>query len=1113
MPALYNGQPVVGATLTVYRNRTTTLVPLFQDAGLSISALNPQTSNAQGQWQAQSEFLWASSGSVCTVVVQFPASAGGAVYRFDDVMPFGIAGGGILPPAPYLIESCADVRALSSVVVAAHLVCSRNWRTGDGGGSFVLDTSDTVTLDDGGMVLVDVVGRRWKRQWDRREVFADWWDVTPDGLLVNLPTMQAVAAFAGARGVEIALSARRYRFDANAGSLLLENTGFVGSSILDGAGYGTPQTDRGSVIEVVGTAGSPFQFRRGLVLKNLQIFYPDQSPGASVPTVYPYTFDQNVTVGPVQFVLVERVSVLNAYQFMLFDPPDGGIGHVIIRDSFIFALRNAFRITINAERITCSNTTFTPGIWTDAAPGSPTAAVVGGPFDFHRENGDVFEVQRSDGVHFDNVLFFGCRTAFKGTGDIVLLCIWTGVAFDQTQYMIHMTPGSLLAESVITSSTGLAFSSFEPELTGTGIWLEDMVGRTSLTVTGGYFGRTKKSHIAITGPNVTGTVVLNGLTLTGGADGETGSTDETGGPYAPGVHAGLWVDAPQLDLQVAALNVTGRGNLHYDAIRIIRANSLTVTGLVARECRRAVKVFNALSVQVTGSRSIGTVGLQSVELGLVPGPREVAGNLWDKIALDGDAPVQAAHFGVRAGQAAAINTAGLRAAILAAEAAASRTLLLPPGTIQFDGPLRQKGSISVVGFGRGGLDDVAQAAGTTLDYVGPRAAVGIDIRPDTGATAPAIRGGGWRGVALQTSTVTLDRGFSVRSVANTSFEVLVRNIDDIGFYAGVVPAPLGEARDCVVNTFDVIGDQLGGEVTPGGGVVGCGRTLVLDGDGTANTCNNIVRLHATHRINPAMELINADSNDIQYLRLFRGEPQGPGPYGVIHRGGSTLELRSRANSYTGLCEPSWGALFFEGTGPGVAFPTVKNRVLGFNNENPPFLTDAIVVGAGAEVEIVNNEGQRRHGGFVFGPTSAESWDIRRLATSQTLLRVLGSATGNTGLIVNGAVPDLLELQAASSMPDASLSVITKGAAGSFRIVNETPGPSYTTVFEVGTIRTVSARPVALPSYTRASAPSAVTMGFGAMIMVADAVAPAYYGPAWSDGTAGGWVKLTSAGYL
>jgi hypothetical protein len=83
-PLMKDGNAVSGGLLRIYANGTTTLETIFQDKNLSVSALNPQTSDAQGRFYAQSTALWADAAKLYTISILFPT---GETLVFNNIRP------------------------------------------------------------------------------------------------------------------------------------------------------------------------------------------------------------------------------------------------------------------------------------------------------------------------------------------------------------------------------------------------------------------------------------------------------------------------------------------------------------------------------------------------------------------------------------------------------------------------------------------------------------------------------------------------------------------------------------------------------------------------------------------------------------------------------------------------------------------------------------------------------------------------------------------------------------------------------------------------------------------------------------------------------------------
>lgn len=88
-----------------------------------------------------------------------PPPGGGAVSSVD-----GRAGAVTLDDLyPPVLASIAALRAITTTTATVVAVLGYNAGSGEGGGLFRLDSADTTTVDDSGLVIVDASGNRWKR--------------------------------------------------------------------------------------------------------------------------------------------------------------------------------------------------------------------------------------------------------------------------------------------------------------------------------------------------------------------------------------------------------------------------------------------------------------------------------------------------------------------------------------------------------------------------------------------------------------------------------------------------------------------------------------------------------------------------------------------------------------------------------------------------------------------------------------------------------------------------------------------------------------------------------------------------------------------------------------
>ncbi|MEP4754387.1 MAG: right-handed parallel beta-helix repeat-containing protein, partial [Nitratireductor sp.] len=107
---------------------------------------------------------------------------------------------GTIPPLTFL--SVASLRAFNNETVATAVdVIGWHSATRVGGGRFALDASDGATADDGGTVIVDAAGRRWKRRFPLPSTYeVAWFGARMNGADDDTDACQAAIAACGAAG-------------------------------------------------------------------------------------------------------------------------------------------------------------------------------------------------------------------------------------------------------------------------------------------------------------------------------------------------------------------------------------------------------------------------------------------------------------------------------------------------------------------------------------------------------------------------------------------------------------------------------------------------------------------------------------------------------------------------------------------------------------------------------------------------------------------------------------------------------------------------------------------------------------------------------------------------
>ena len=160
-----SGNAVSGASVAYYRAGTSTPTQIFADVAARASLGTSLTSDSSGFFAVH--YLDDPQDYKAVVTVN-------SVSRVYDWIQEGATSGSASDAEPFILASISALRSRSwggNVPTLVQVV--NNWRAGDGGGIFYLDSADTSSADNGGTIVVDGLGNRWKRQ-AQRDVLVTW---------------------------------------------------------------------------------------------------------------------------------------------------------------------------------------------------------------------------------------------------------------------------------------------------------------------------------------------------------------------------------------------------------------------------------------------------------------------------------------------------------------------------------------------------------------------------------------------------------------------------------------------------------------------------------------------------------------------------------------------------------------------------------------------------------------------------------------------------------------------------------------------------------------------------------------------------------------------------
>lgn len=239
---------------------------------IGLPNLDPQTHPAQVYWDAE---LTMAAPQPIRTMAGYPSRTGTPTRLYVDgdysirvldkngALVYSSQSAGFSITASTQLADYAELRAYvgdsNSVQITGQIGLAKPAGIA---GRFVYDPADTTTPDDGGRVIVDVSGRRWKRD-TKGKTNPDWFGADPTGISDTYPAF--IAAVSKYDSIEFGPG--RYRFTAS--PVITANREIS----IEGAGQGVTslifENSSGIVVDMSGfTVPREFSIRRMSLLSN-----------------------------------------------------------------------------------------------------------------------------------------------------------------------------------------------------------------------------------------------------------------------------------------------------------------------------------------------------------------------------------------------------------------------------------------------------------------------------------------------------------------------------------------------------------------------------------------------------------------------------------------------------------------------------------------------------------------------------------------------------------------------------------------------------------------------------------------------------------------------------
>lgn len=190
------GGALPGALLYIYKANTDTLTTTYTDASMETEAANPIVADADGRLSVWLDPALGSVKMILTDGVGLPdissGRTGSEIWSRDYISPTG-SGGGV----QYLVDSIADLKALSEPSGDALAQVLGYYEAGDGGGGVFYFDQDSSEANDDGIVIQPTVSTsgRWIRRLDDSEINVRFFGAKGNGTTNDTPYFAAADTY------------------------------------------------------------------------------------------------------------------------------------------------------------------------------------------------------------------------------------------------------------------------------------------------------------------------------------------------------------------------------------------------------------------------------------------------------------------------------------------------------------------------------------------------------------------------------------------------------------------------------------------------------------------------------------------------------------------------------------------------------------------------------------------------------------------------------------------------------------------------------------------------------------------------------------------------------